>query len=126
MYGAMAVSCSINTYKNYYNSKTQQLCCFCKISFQFTNNFRSGSGIIQQGQPCNSKSNFVCSLPEECHADVCSSQCKPKNFNYCNPPEKSVRIFQANVKGHRDKFWNYEINYRFLAIGLGFVIYCIL
>jgi hypothetical protein len=52
---------------------------------------RTDGGLVEQLRPCENEQNFVCTLPEECHADVCMSHCTPKTINLCEPPpEKKV------------------------------------
>jgi hypothetical protein len=55
---------------------------------------RNDDGLLAQSQNCNKKQNFVCTLPEECHADVCSSHCTPKTINHCDPPSAKKVIFK--------------------------------
>lgn len=63
---------------------------------------RSGDMTTQlQELDCREEINFVCTLADESHSDVCSTRCTPNGRNLCKI-EKSVR--QQNIKYLRQNY----------------------
>jgi hypothetical protein len=50
--------------------------------------FSSDGVLVKQSLDCKEEISFVCTLPDECHKDVCASQCALNGVDLCNRQEK--------------------------------------